>query len=644
MAPRHPAADTDIHFRALFDQAPISMQRLSADGRTLAVNRAWEILWGTDDAPELKAYVLSDYNMLADPQLEAKGILAPLRRAFAGESSLLPTICYDPAEIGKPGRARWLRASAHPVKDGDGKVIEVLLLHDDVTEHVEAQDALRATAQQELRTAEERLRVATEAGNIGIWEWDIANGRLIWSERVYRLHGVDPETFQPGLDNYAALIHPDDLAHHWQRVETALKDKTGYSSEFRALMPDGTTRWLSTWAKVETDAQGEAARLIGATISIDDHKRAESALKESAQRKDEFLAMLAHELRNPLAPISVSAEILRLPGIDDSRRRQASEVISRQVGHMTKLIDDLMDVSRVTRGLVQLHRESLDLKSVVGHAIEQVRPLIESRQHALDTHMDAGHFRVDADRTRLVQILSNLLNNAAKYTPAGGEISLDVRRVGAAVRISVSDNGQGIEPDLLPCVFDLFTQGPRTLDRSQGGLGIGLALVKSIVRLHGGEVEAHSSGLGLGSVFTVTLPLAEDGPAPVSTGAQSQERAAPAQTILVVDDNIDAARSLAMLLETLGHRVAVAENARRALEKADEATPDIYILDIGLPDMTGYELVGRLKQQKAGTFVALTGYGQTHDREEALRAGFDHHFVKPVDIQAIVAVLNAAAP
>jgi signal transduction histidine kinase/ActR/RegA family two-component response regulator len=367
----------------------------------------------------------------------------------------------------------------------------------------------------------------------------------------------------------------------------------------------------------------------------------ERAARAEAERliraKDEFLAMLAHELRNPLAPVSAAAQILNLAGHDETRVRQVSEIISRQVGHLTHLIDDLMDVSRVTRGLIQLEKESVDIKSVVASAVEQVRPLIEERQHALNIRMDADHAVVHGDRTRLVQVVTNLLNNAAKYTQPRGEISLYVGLQGMQVLIRISDNGNGIDASLLPYVFDLFTQGTRHLDRSQGGLGIGLALVKAVVGLHAGQITASSDGLGQGSTFTVFLPQATPDTAlttveaPVATDAS-------ALSILVVDDNYDAAHSLAVLLQALGHHVTVKTSAATALEVACEHYYDAFILDIGLPDITGYDLARQLHTQtkhRHAIFIALTGYSQPQDREHSQAAGFHYHLVKPANIQAL---------
>ena len=750
----------EARFEALFEQAPFSFQLLAADGRTLRVNRAWEALWIGPGDGHLKDWVLSEYNVLTDPQLEKRGVTPHLRRAFAGEPVELPTILYDPAELGKPGRARWVRGYAHPIKDDDGRVREVMLIHEDVSDRVAADEALReselrlkqlantipqlawmadptgyihwyndrwyaytgttpqdmegwgwmsahhpdelarvvelwkrslangepfqmtfplrakdgtyrpfftmvaplkdehgrvvqwfgtntdvselAEANRRLREADERLRIAILAGNIGIWDWDLAADLVSWSEEVYLLHGLEAESRARPPAEFTRLVLPEDRVKVEKRIEGALARGDGFSAEYRAMLPNGELRWLSTWARVVTGDDGKAVRLIGAVISVDAYKKAEAALRESDHRKDEFLAMLAHELRNPLAPITTAAEILRMASADPARVSQAAEVIGRQVRHITKLMDDLLDVSRVTRGLVHLDKQVVDLAPVVHSAVEQASPLLQARSHTLTTRLDAPGVRVLGDRARLIQVVVNLLSNAARYTPIGGriDVALDADPNWAVVR--VSDTGQGIEPDLMPHLFDLFTQGKRAPDRSQGGLGIGLALVKRLVELQGGRVMAQSAGPGRGSTFTLMFPVA---PAPAEGEPEEPARAAGtvrgALRVMVVDDNRDAADSLAALLEARGHSVEVHYDAASALASAGVETTGVFVLDIGLPDIDGHELARRLRRRASGaTLIALTGYGQPIDRELSRKAGFDHHLVKPVEWAALAQVLG----
>jgi signal transduction histidine kinase/CheY-like chemotaxis protein len=368
-----------------------------------------------------------------------------------------------------------------------------------------------------------------------------------------------------------------------------------------------------------------------------------AALRQSDQRKDEFLAMLAHELRNPLAPIVSAATMLSNFNLDPAMVQRASEIVARQAGHMTSLIDDLLDVSRVTRGKVELELRELDFKDVIADAIEQVRPLIEKHQHRLTLDLPPARAIVVGDRKRLVQVMTNLLSNAAKYTLEGGRIEVRLTTDGAALAVDIRDDGIGMSPELIASAFDLFAQGARGLDRSQGGLGIGLALVRSLLKLHGGAVSASSDGPGLGSTFHVGLPL--------SARAQIERRARdrnapqgklPALRIGVVDDNEDAAVTLSLLLETLGHTVLVAHSAREALTALPAFGPDVCLLDIGLPEMNGYELAAALRK-KPGTaqaiLIAVTGYAQEKDRALALAAGFHDLFAKPVDLDVLGAAL-----
>jgi signal transduction histidine kinase/BarA-like signal transduction histidine kinase len=377
--------------------------------------------------------------------------------------------------------------------------------------------------------------------------------------------------------------------------------------------------------------------------------RAEDALRLADRRKDEFLAMLAHELRNPLAPISAAAQLLNMGPPDGARVERTSAIIARQVAHMTGLIDDLLDVSRVTRGLVVLAREEVDLRRVIGDAVEQVRPLIEARRHQLALHLSTEPAIVEGDPKRLVQVVANLLNNAAKYTHEGGRLSIWMGITAEQVLVSVSDNGIGISAELLPTVFDLFSQAERTPDRSQGGLGLGLALVKSLVELHGGMVTAASEGRNLGSEFTIRLPRLHSAGRPrgdaAVPGAQAPG-AAKGLSLMLVDDNVDAAMTLGLLLESGGHDVTVMHHPGEALERAAQAHYDAFLLDIGLPGMNGYELARRLRKLPAcadATLVAITGYGQQSDQASAAFAGFDSYFVKPVDPAGLFALLDQVA-
>jgi CheY-like chemotaxis protein/two-component sensor histidine kinase len=360
----------------------------------------------------------------------------------------------------------------------------------------------------------------------------------------------------------------------------------------------------------------------------------EEALREADRRKDEFLATLAHELRNPLAPIRNSLQILKMPRVDLATAQQTREMMERQVHHLVRLVDDLLDVSRVMRGKIELRKEPVELATVVARAVETAQPLIEVQGHELDISLPPESLLLDADSVRFAQVVGNLLTNAAKYTEANGHIWLTARREGDQAVLSVRDTGIGIAPDMLPHVFELFVQVDHATSRSQGGLGIGLTLVKNLVEMHGGMVEAHSAGLGKGCEFVVRLPLTvQQGQQPPEGSSEGRQESPPSShRLLVVDDNEDAAHSLAMLLRLQGHEVRVAHDGPSALEVATSYLPDLVFLDIGMPGMDGYDVARRLRKTpglEKTVLAALTGWGQQEDRRRTAEAGFNHHLVKP---------------
>ena len=369
-------------------------------------------------------------------------------------------------------------------------------------------------------------------------------------------------------------------------------------------------------------------------------------LRDADRRKDDFLATLAHELRNPLAPIRNAVQILKAKGPEDPTLTWSRDVIDRQVHHMARLLEDLLDVSRISREKLELRKERVDIASVIDVAVETSRPLIDANRHKLVAQVPPGSLRVDGDPVRLAQVFANLLNNAAKYTPERGTIAISVRREGRDVVVSVKDDGIGIRKEMLPRVFDMFSQAEPALGRSQGGLGIGLSLVKGLVELHGGTVTAQSEGQDRGSEFTVRLPLLSAGDDPTESGGPSAASAAK-HRVLVVDDNVDSADSLAALLEIMGCEVMTAYNGEDALTAAEAFQPTVMLLDIGMPRMTGYEVCRRAREQPWGRrlfVVAMTGWGRAEDRCRTKEAGFDHHLVKPVDTSALLALLGERAP
>ncbi len=393
------------------------------------------------------------------------------------------------------------------------------------------------------------------------------------------------------------------------------------------------------------DAEGQIAGLVVVFQDITERKQSEQKLRDADRRKDEFLAMLAHELRNPLAPIRNSLNILRLISHRDPTIEHVGQMMERQVNHMVRLVDDLLEVSRITRGTIELRTEPVEIAGVVRSAVETSQPLIEAGGHQLAVSLPPEPLTVQADPVRLSQVVANLLNNAAKYTDRGGQIWLSVKREGDWVSISVRDSGIGIAPEMLPHVFQLFTQIDRNSARGQGGLGIGLTLVKSLTEMHGGEVQAHSAGLGQGSEFVVRLPLAA---AQIQAGHVSMDDR-PAfglvpRRILVVDDNRDAAQSLGLLLKVLGAEVRIEFNGPDALTAMDAFRPAVVLLDIGMPGMDGLEVARQIRERpefRSTTLIALTGWGQEDDRRRSQLAGFDHHLTKPADVTAIEGLLDS---
>ena len=503
--------------------------------------------------------------------------------------------------------------------DENGELRRLAVVHPDPARVAEAEELYR--------------RYPPMRGTPGQWQV-IESGAIQWAAQI------TDEQFQ------AAAVDAEHL-----RLMRSLQPR---SYIMLPLVAHGATLGVLTLVFAESGRtygpqDVEVARDLArrAAVAVD-NARLFGQLQLADRRKDEFLAMLAHELRNPLAPISTAAQLLRLSARDPQVVCQASEIISRQIAHMTDLVDDLLDVSRVTRGLIRVDRAKLDLRDTIAAAVEQVHAALARRSQRLEQDVADEPLCVEGDAARLVQVLTNLLTNANKYTPPGGRITLRAWAEDGQVRVSVSDTGCGIEPALLPHVFELFTQGRRTPDRTQGGLGIGLALVCSIVRLHDGRIEAHSEGPGHGSRFELHLPRVEsDAPlADPPTAAPDRARPAAGTRFLVVDDNADAARSLAQLLRTEGYEAEVAFDAEEALRVLrDPPAFDVCVLDIGLPDMTGHELARRIlaTAPRRPLLVALTGYGQPEDREESLHSGFDHHLVKPVAAESLLS-LAAARP
>ena len=496
-----------------------------------------------------------------------------------------------------------------------------------------------------LETSEKLYRAIGESINYGVWVTD-ASGRAIYiSDSFLKLVGLSME--RAANDGWTSALHPDDVDDTLAAWKECARTGNTWYREHRVMGFDGRYHHILAQGVPIVDADGKIQRWAGINLDISRLKNTERALLEADRRKDEFLATLAHELRNPLAPIRNAVRILDSDAADDRQRKWGREVIARQVQRMALLLDDLLDMSRITRSQLELRKDYVDLRTVVSVAVETARPLLDAKRHQLAINLPAENIRLEADPLRLSQVIGNLLTNAAKYTDPEGRIDLDARLQNAELIISIRDNGIGLSDEVMPGLFTMFSQVNSAIDRAEGGLGIGLALVKGLVALHGGRVEVRSEGLGRGSEFIVHLPgklLAPDGKRPEEPAhGAANASVVRRDRLLVVDDNRDAAESLGLVLRFMGYEVSIAYNGAEALEMAARERPRAAIIDIGMPGMSGHELARRVRREAWGrraVLVALTGWGQEADKQAALAAGFDDHLTKPVDPDAVEALLS----
>ena len=573
-----------------------------------------------------------------------------------------------------------------------------------VTDSVNAMLNSLRQSQKSLHRSDERMRLSLAGSHVCLWDWDVASSQVDFAHHWSEILGYAPGEVDGSLEALKNYVHPDDLPRASSAVEEHFAGRSAnFEVELRLHSKAGDWHWFLLRGKViRRGPTGSPMRAVGMLLDVTDRRlvqeelirlndslesrvsartldlalanenlikevaerqRAEEALREASHRKDEFLAMLAHELRNPLAPIRNAVQVLHMAGDDEAMKRRQWVIIDRQVAHMARLLDDLLDVGRITQGKIRLQSEAFDLRHAIDRAIEGVQGQANEHGHSLIYQRPAAAYWVDGDSTRLEQVFINLLNNAIKYTEGQGTIQVLIGCEGAPdsearnAVIRVRDTGIGIAPEVLPHIFGLFVQGDRSLDRTQGGLGIGLTLVERLVQMHGGSVQASSEGPGRGSEFTIRLPLLADELAQelnASAGDlhayEYEATAEPAaaldeRKVLVVDDNADMARSMSELLELWGYMVRVAFDGPSAIDVAMAYTPDIVLLDIGLPGMNGYEVAKALRESPAFAstlFIALTGYSQEEDRQQAMAAGFDKFCTKPVELDALRRILNGA--
>jgi PAS domain S-box-containing protein len=440
------------------------------------------------------------------------------------------------------------------------------------------------------------------------------------------------------------FLHPDDRESYLAGFDRAQSALQPFEHQFRFRRGDGEYRWMMSVALPQFGAGGKVSGYTGATFDITTLKQAEESLRTADQRKDEFIAMLAHELRNPLAPITNVVQMLKTGDLDAKTRAWAHEVLDRQLRNVARMVNDLLDVSRVSHGKIQLHRESAELNDLIARTIDVLRPTIDANQKQIAIELPARPLVMYADPVRLEQIIGNLVHNAVKFTPPGGHIGVRATLDdGKGVRISIRDDGDGIAVDALPRVFDLFMQGNTSLDRAQGGLGIGLTLVRGLVELHGGSIEAQSDGLGRGSEFIVHLPLLAT---PASAAVPSVPRATGPHNILIIDDNVDAANALGALLQQEGHTVHLAHSGPQGIELARSLQPDIVLIDLGMPGMNGFEVAERIRAAGHNDMllVAVTGYSGEESRKRARDAQFDEYVIKPFSPQSLDELLSRRPP
>jgi PAS domain S-box-containing protein len=536
--------------------------------------------------------------------------------------------------LAKGGRQFWANVVITALRDETGELRGFSKITRDLTE--------RRAREELLRRSEERFRLLVE----GVRDYAIfmldRDGRVAsWNAGALRMKGYSAQEIIG--QHFSVFYSREAVEKRWPEQELAMAREHGrFEDEGQRLRKNGSAFWAHVVVTPLYDGKGELLGYAKVTRDLTDRKRIE-ALEKAERQTSEFLAMLAHELRNPLAPISNALHLLSGRPAADATEQWVREVLQRQTGQMSRLVDDLMDISRITRSTISLARESVDLCHVVRVAADASLQWMEARRHALSLDLPDGPLRVLGDETRLVQVVQNLLDNAAKYTPEGGRIEVRARRDAGSVLVAVKDNGIGMESEMLQAAFELFRQGSQSLDRPDGGLGVGLTLVQRLVAMHGGTVHALSGGPGTGSELIVRLPEAAAETVPQKRTAPPPAPPRRALRVVVVDDNQDAANALRLLLEGDGHQVKLANDGVSGLALAREYKPDYLLLDIGLPRLSGYDIAASLRADPAmkdTTIVAITGYGQVHDRNRTAAVGFDHHLTKPVEFSALQQLLQ----
>jgi len=619
------------------------------DGARYAKNRilqgaGFEVVEATNGTDALEMVKrLCPALVLLDVKLPDINGIEVCRRIKANPESAMVLVLQTSAAL--TGRADKIRG----LEGGADNYLAAPIEADELIANVNALLRMRQT-QVELRDSEERFRQITDNIDDVFWMFGVPDGELVYVSPAYSaIWGGSLDTLRERPAGWLDALHPDDrerIAQRWRQLPLA----PHYDEEFRILGPDGRTHWVRDRLFAVRNARGEVYRVARVTSDITARKEMEALLRAADRNKNQFLATLAHELRNPLSPIRNAAALLGASsegsGSSGSERQaRAREVITRQVDHLAHLVDDLLDVARISEGKIVLRTEEVDLGAVIAQAIETAGPLIAAREHHLDVQLPQQQVWVMGDPVRLAQSVGNLLHNAAKFTPKGGELSVTVSVTESErVQIAVRDNGIGIAEDNLPRIFGMFAQVDVPPDRAPEGLGIGLSLVSHLIELHGGRLSAGSRGIGMGSTFTVDLPLLR-----VSAPQAGLEHCEPAEQggsgmrVLLVDDNVDAMEMMGFLLAEMGYETCTTSDAAQIEELALRHKPQVIVLDIGLPGIDGYEVARRIKKNPRLAnirLVAHTGYGSPEDRKRAMDAGFDAHLVKPAELSDLERALK----
>ena len=618
-------------FQQILDQIPYPVTHCTRDLRYLWVNRAYADWLGSRPEDIMGRPIV---DVIGRPAMDK--LLPFFRQVLAGEP-----VRYE-EEVAFAGLGqRWIKVTYDPLRAQNGEVEGWVAMVNDVT--AEQRDLAHHRAE------EERFRILADQAPVMIW-MSGPDKLCTWFNKLWLDFVGRPIERELG-NGWSENVHPDDFARCLDIYVSSFDARQPFEMEYRLRRHDGVYRWVLDHGIPLFGREETFIGYIGSCIDMTDRRNAEEALREGHRRKDEFLATLAHELRNPLAPIRNAVEFLRARGPKTPELEWSRDVIERQARQLGRLVDDLLNLSRISLGKIRLEMERIPVSSFVLQAIETSRPLIEEHGHSLEVELLQEPVFVEGDLIRLSQVVTNLLNNAAKYTPRGGQLRVTVRRgegTGRPVFIQVADTGIGIPKNMLGSIFDLFVQVGDPREQSAGGLGIGLTLAHKVIALHGGTIQALSDGPGQGSSFTIRLPTVP-APLPVSKPARTaaETKGTPQHRILIVDDNSDNADSLAALLRLAGHEIITAYGAQEALARAEGFGPSVVLLDIGMPEMSGYELARRIRSEtwgRSATLIALTGWGQDEDRRRSEEAGVDHHLTKPVELTEITRLLPESVP